>query len=83
MPKPVRRHDGPPGLPADPETVVDVLDVALDLAGGQSVLGWGIGFGHVTLALLAGAVAFVWLRPADLAGDRVAKRGALSRRAVP
>jgi predicted MFS family arabinose efflux permease len=48
------------------------LGAALDLAGGQSVVGWGIGFGHVTLALLAAAAAFVWLRPADLAGDRAA-----------
>jgi MFS family permease len=47
-----------------------VLGVTLDLCGGASVLGWGVAFGHVTLALLAGAVAFVWLRPADLAGDR-------------
>jgi predicted MFS family arabinose efflux permease len=49
-----------------------VLGVALDLCGGPSVLGWGVAFGHVTVALLAGAVAFVWLRPADLAGDRAA-----------
>jgi len=43
---------------------------ALDLFGSASVLGWGIAFGHVTVALLLGALAFVWLRPADLAGDR-------------
>jgi hypothetical protein len=42
----------------------------LDLSGGASVLGWGVAFGHVTVALLLGALAFVWLRPADLAGDR-------------
>jgi predicted MFS family arabinose efflux permease len=46
--------------------------VTLDLAGGAEVLGWGLAFGHVTLALLAGTLAFVWLRPADLAGDRPA-----------
>jgi hypothetical protein len=34
------------------------------------VLGWGIAFGHVTIALLLGALAFMWLRPADLVGDR-------------
>jgi hypothetical protein len=34
------------------------------------VIGWGLAFGHVTLALLAGWLGFVWLRPADLAGDR-------------
>ncbi|HUG38354.1 MAG TPA: MFS transporter [Candidatus Limnocylindrales bacterium] len=45
---------------------------ALDLVGAASVAGWGIAFGHVTVALLAGALAFLWLRPADLAGDRAA-----------
>jgi predicted MFS family arabinose efflux permease len=48
------------------------LGVTLDLAGAASVLGWGLAFGHVTLALLAGALAFLWLRPADLPGDRPA-----------
>ena len=47
-----------------------MLGATLDLVGGASVIGWGIAFGHVTVALLVGAVAFVWLRPADLAGDR-------------
>ena len=46
------------------------LGATLDLFGGPSVMGWGIAFGHVTLALLLGMLAFVWLRPADLAGDR-------------
>jgi predicted MFS family arabinose efflux permease len=46
------------------------LGATLDLFGGASVLGWGVAFGHVTVALLVGALAFVWLRPADLAGDR-------------
>src|SRR5215470_7597913 len=48
------------------------LGATLDLLGGASVLGWGVAFGHVTVALLLGALAFVWLRPADLAGDRPA-----------
>jgi MFS family permease len=47
-----------------------VLGATLDLAGGASVIGWGLAFGHVTVALVAGALAFVWLRPGDLAGDR-------------
>lgn len=47
-----------------------VLGATLDLFGGASVLGWGVAFGHVTVALLLGALVFVWLRPADLAGDR-------------
>jgi MFS family permease len=46
------------------------LGATLDLVGGAGVMAWGIAFGHVTVALLAGAIAFVWLRPADLAGDR-------------
>jgi hypothetical protein len=46
------------------------LVATLDLLGGASVLGWGVAFGHVTVALLLGALAFAWLRPADLAGDR-------------
>jgi MFS family permease len=48
------------------------LGATLDLVGGASVIGWGLAFGHVTVALLAGALAFVWLRPADLTGDRPA-----------
>jgi MFS family permease len=48
------------------------LGATLDLLGGASVLGWGVAFGHVTVALLLGALVFVWLRPADLAGDRPA-----------
>jgi MFS family permease len=51
------------------------LGVTLDLLGGATVLAWGVAFAHVTLVLLAGAVGFVWLRPADLAGDRAARRG--------
>src|SRR5439155_821080 len=46
------------------------LGATLDLLGGASVVGWGVAFGHVTVALLLGALAFVRLRPADLAGDR-------------
>src|SRR5438309_8285245 len=46
------------------------LGATLDLLGGASVVGWGVAFGHVTVALLLGALAFGWLRPADLAGDR-------------
>ena len=46
------------------------LGATLDLLGGASVMGWGVAFGHVTVALLLGALAFVWLGPADLPGDR-------------
>ena len=51
------------------------LGATLDLLGGASVLGWGVAFGHVTVALLLGALAFVWLRPADLVGDRAVATG--------
>jgi predicted MFS family arabinose efflux permease len=47
-----------------------VLGATLDLVGGASVLGWGVAFAHVTVAVLLGTLIFVWLRPADLAGDR-------------
>jgi MFS family permease len=47
-----------------------LFGATLDILGGASVLGWGLAFGHVTVALLAGILAFRWLRPADLAGDR-------------
>ena len=57
-----------------------VLGATLDLLGGASVLGWGVAFGHVTVALLLGALAFVWLRPADLAGDRPVKVTAAAAR---
>ena len=46
------------------------LGAVLDVFGGASVLGWGIAFGHVTVALILGGLAFAWLGPADLAGDR-------------
>lgn len=46
------------------------LGATLDLLGGASVLGWGLAFGHVTVVLVAGAIAFVALRPADPSGDR-------------
>jgi MFS family permease len=49
------------------------LGATLDLCGGAGVLGWGVGFAHVTGVLLLGALAFAWLRPADLPGDRPAR----------
>jgi len=58
------------------------LGATLDLLGGASVVGWGMAFGHVTVALLLGALGFAWLRPADLAGDRAAVAATASRRPV-
>jgi len=60
-----------------------VLGVTLDALGGVSVVGWGLAFGHVTIALLLGAAVFVWLRPADLLGDRPVSASASSDRRHP
>ena len=46
-------------------------------------IGWGLAFGHVALAVVAGWVAFVWLRPADLAGDRAVVRAPGIARSAP
>ena len=42
----------------------------LDLAGGMSPAAWGLAFLHVAVVTLLGQLAFVALRPRDLAGDR-------------
>jgi predicted MFS family arabinose efflux permease len=60
-----------------------VLGVTLDALGGVSVVGWGLAFGHVTIALMLGAAVFVWLRPADLLGDRPVSLSASSDRRHP
>jgi MFS family permease len=46
-----------------------VLGIVLDLAGGESVFGWGLAFGHLAIALMIGPLALVLLKPAGLAGD--------------
>jgi MFS family permease len=42
----------------------------LDLSGGMSARGWGLAFLHVAVVALLGQLAFLALRPRDLAGDR-------------
>ena len=42
----------------------------LDLAGGMSATAWGLAFLHVAVVALIGQLAFIALRPRDLAGDR-------------
>jgi len=42
----------------------------LDWSGGMSATGWGLAFLHVAVVILLGQLAFVALRPRDLAGDR-------------
>ena len=44
--------------------------LVLDLAGGESVFGWGIAFGYLAVILLVGPAAILMLRPKDLPGDR-------------
>ncbi len=47
-----------------------VMGFTLDLTGGMSVNGWGWAFAAMAIVLLAGRIAFIALRPADLPGDR-------------
>jgi predicted MFS family arabinose efflux permease len=55
-----------------------VIGWVLDLSGGMSTIGWGLAFLHIALVVLAGRLAFVWLRPRDLAGDRAVARAGLA-----
>ena len=47
-----------------------VFGLVLDLAGGQSVLAWGLAFAHMGVVMLAGPLALALLRPRALPGDR-------------
>ncbi|MDX1431163.1 MAG: MFS transporter [Gammaproteobacteria bacterium] len=51
-----------------------VMGVILDALGGESVTGWGLGFAHLALIMIAGPVALRVLKPADLAGDRPSRK---------
>ncbi len=42
----------------------------LDLAGGQSALGWGLAYAHVAAIMLIGPLAITVLRPKAIAGDQ-------------
>jgi MFS family permease len=42
----------------------------LDAAGGMSQIGWALAFGGLAIAMIAGRIAFMMLRPRDLDGDR-------------
>ncbi len=42
----------------------------LDLAGGQSVLGWGLAYAHVAAIMLLGPLAITVFRPRAIAGDQ-------------
>jgi MFS family permease len=47
-----------------------VFGLVLDLAGGQSLLAWGLAFAHMGVVMLGGPLALVLLRPEPLPGDR-------------
>ncbi len=47
-----------------------MMGLILHVLGGESVLNWGIGFGHIAVVLLVGPLAIRILKPRDLPGDR-------------
>jgi len=47
-----------------------VFGICLDLAAGYSGKAWGFAFAHIAGVLLIGRLAFIWLAPRDLPGDR-------------
>ena len=46
------------------------MGLILQVLGGESVMNWGIGFGHIAVVLLVGPLAIRTLKPRDLPGDR-------------
>jgi MFS family permease len=51
----------------------------LDMAGGQSVLAWGLAFMHVAVVMLVGPYVMMVWRPKALAGDRSAVSGKVDK----
>lgn len=47
-----------------------ILGISLDLAGGNGTFAWGFAFLHLSVVVVAGAVALHFLRPRSLSGDR-------------
>jgi predicted MFS family arabinose efflux permease len=47
-----------------------MMGLTLDLSGGMSTFGWGISFAAVAALMLLALIAFWWIRPRELAGDR-------------
>jgi hypothetical protein len=45
----------------------------LDLAGGMSSFGWGLAFLHIACVVLMGRLAFSYLAPRDLVGDKAGR----------
>ena len=50
-----------------------VLGILLDTLGGESVINWGLAFGHISLVVILGPVVFRILKPNELPGDRPKK----------
>ena len=46
------------------------IGVVLDLAGGESVMGWTLAFGHLAVIAVIGPIALWRLKPKDLPGDK-------------
>ena len=47
-----------------------MIGYILDLAGGMSRIGWGLSFGAISLLMLLALMAFRWMRPRELSGDK-------------
>ena len=47
-----------------------MMGLILHVLGGESVMNWGIAFGHIAMVLLVGPLAIRLLKPRDLPGDR-------------
>ena len=47
-----------------------MMGLILHVLGGESVVNWGIAFGHIAIVLLIGPLAIRALKPRDLPGDR-------------
>ncbi len=47
-----------------------VIGIILDVAGGTSVVSWALAFGHLAVIMIVGIVAFAYLKPNDLLGDK-------------
>ena len=46
-----------------------VVGIILDMAGGESVFGWTLAFGHLAIVIIAGFAAIAYFKPKDLPGD--------------
>ncbi len=47
-----------------------MLGVLLDLLGGETVMNWGLAFGHIAVLMMIGPLAIAILKPRALPGDK-------------